>query len=290
MSVKARPAPPGLPAFLLPALVLYGGLVLLPVAQSVVFSFLSFGARSVTFAGTANYAELLADPVFYRAFAHNLVLALASVVIQIPLALAFALALQSSSPLSRALRSLVFSPMILPSAVVAILFTLLYNPFEGPLNAFLESAAGVSPLWLADESLVLPSLIAAISWRYIGFHMMLLLAALQAVDPSLHEAAALDGAGPWLRFRHVTLPSIFPMLRLSVLLAVLGSLKYFDIVYIMTKGGPNHASELLTTWLFKEGIEARRFGYASAVAAALMLASLAAGAAIRFSRRRRVSA
>ncbi len=269
-------------SFLTPALALYGAFVLLPVAMSVSFSFFDWtgsgsGARPC---GFANYAELLKDPVFYRALFNNIMLAIASVAIQIPIALGLALAFLHSTRVSKIMRSLAFSPMVLPSVVIATLFALLYNPFEGPLNNILKVAFGLSPDWLGSETLVMPSLIAAISWRYIGFHMMILLAALSAVDKSLYEAASLDGAGPWRRFWHITLPEIFPSLKLVVLLAVLGSLKYFDLVYIMTRGGPHHSSELLSTYLFKTGINSMRFGYSSAIATLLLLTALIAGALV----------
>ncbi|MDZ7816495.1 MAG: sugar ABC transporter permease [Planctomycetota bacterium] len=120
--------------------------------------------------------------------------------------------------------------------------------------------------------------------------MILLAFRRTGVDRSLHEAASLDGAGMWLKFRHVTLPSIAPTLLLSALLAVLGSLKYFDLVYVMTSGGPNHASELLSTYLFDLGINRASFGYSSAVATTLLVVSLLAGVAVYSIRTRRRSA
>ena len=264
--------------FVAPAFAVYAFVVLAPVAATVVFSFFSGSISSdLEPAGLSNYTRLLSDSVFYRAFGHNLALAGASVVVQLPIALGFALAFQSDNHLSRSLRSLVFSPMILPSTVIAVLFMLIYDPVSGPLSVLFRDIFGSSPAWLGEEAWVLPSLIVAISWRYIGFHMILMLSAVQAVDRSLYEAASLDGAGMWLKFRHVTLPSIAPTLLLSALLAVLGSLKYFDLVYVMTSGGPNHASELLSTYLFDLGINRASFGYSSAVATALLLASVIAG-------------
>ncbi len=279
--------PPSQFWFLAPALLLYGVFVLLPVGESLVFSTLHWeGYGPAKFIWLGNYLELLQDPVFYQALGHNFLLALASVVGQIPLALGLALAFHGRGRLAHCLRALVFSPMILPSAVIAIMFTLLYNFHEGPLLALLSRLHGPK-LQFLEEPLVLPSLIVAISWRYIGFHMMLILAALQGIDPVYYEAAAIDGAGPWQRFVHITLPGIAPTLMLSVLLAVLGSLKYFDLVYIMTRGGPNHASELLTTFLFQQGNSEQRLGYASAIAVALLAVSLACGVLVQLARARR---
>jgi raffinose/stachyose/melibiose transport system permease protein len=267
---------------------LYALVAVAPALASVGYSLFSGGISGErSFVGLDNYATLLSDRIFWLALFHNLLLAVASAVIQLPIALGFALAFSSTSQFSKWLRALVFSPMVLPSAVVAIIFMLLYNPMEGPLTMAFEAMTGTAPAWLSDKLLVLPALIAAISWRYIGFHMVILLAGVQAVDRTLYEAAALDGAGLWGRFRHVTLPSIAPALKLSLLLAALGSLKYFDLVYIMTGGGPDSSSELLSTYLFKLGVFERRFGYSSAVATALLVLSLGIGLAIVLVRSRR---
>jgi len=276
--------------FLSPAIALYAALVLIPVVMSVVYSFLDWqGYGASQFAGMDNFAYLLSDKIFYISLLHNVILALASVAIQIPIALGLALAFSSQGQYSKLLRSLAFSPMILPSAVIAILFMLLYNPFEGPLSRALTTIMGSPPDFLGS-AMVLPSLIAAISWRYIGFYMMIMLAALSSVDRSLYEAASLDGAGPFACFRHITLPSIAPTIRLAVLLAILGSLKYFDLVYIMTKGGPDHSSELMTTYLFNQGVMSGRYGYAGALATALLVVSLSIGALVASLRSRRARA
>ncbi len=274
-------------AFLAPALLLYGAFVILPMTQSAVFSTLDWsGYGDARWVALENYVDLFRDKVFYRAVAHNVALALASVGLQLPMALALALAFQGRSRVSHFLRALVFSPMILPSTVVAVMFMLLFEPLVGPL-------AQLPPLrqfgFLGNENWAMPLVVVAVSWRHVGFHMMLILAALQGVDRNLYEAAAIDGAGHSRMLMHVTLPAIAPALVLSALLAVLGSLKYFDLVYVMTGGGPNHATELMTTYMFAEGIDAERYGYGAAVAVSLLILSLGCGLAVQRLHRRRTA-
>ncbi|MDZ7816494.1 MAG: sugar ABC transporter permease [Planctomycetota bacterium] len=147
--------------FVVPAFAVYTFVVLAPVAATVAFSFFSGGISSeMAPAGLSNYITLLSDSVFYRAFGHNLALAGASVLFQLPIALGFALAFQTDNSLSRGLRSLVFAPMILPSTVIAVLFMLIYDPVSGPLSVLCRDIFGTSPAWLGAEAWVLPSLIA----------------------------------------------------------------------------------------------------------------------------------
>jgi raffinose/stachyose/melibiose transport system permease protein len=275
-------------SFLAPALAVYALLVLFPIGEAAVFSTWRWsGIGDWSFVGLANYLKILRDPIFYRSILHNLELAAASVLFQLPISLALAIAFQGRSRICRWLRALVFSPMILPSAIIAVMFMMIYEPLTGPLAVLLTKCTGSSDFgFLANKYAVMPLLIVAISWRYIGFHMMLMLAALQGIDRNLYEAAAVDGAGSGAQFRHITLPSIAPTLILSALLAILGSLKYFDLVYIMTGGGVNHASELVTTYLYQQGIEASRFGYANALAIVLLALSLCCGLALQLARRR----
>ncbi len=280
---------------LAPAAVLYGVFVLLPLAGAVAMSLadLRSGAAEWTFTFT-QYRRVVADPVFWRALAHNLFLLAASLLVQIPAAFGLALFLARLAR-GRALRGFLragyFVPMMLPTAAIGWIWFLLLDPVPeaGALSAVLHGL-GVDranlPHWLGSGTLALPTLIFVISWRYIGFHMVILLAGLVSIPQELYEAARVDGAGDWQCFRYVTLPQMARPLGISAMLAIVGSLRYFDLVYIMTGGGPAHASELVATYMYKSAFAAGEYSYAAALAVFLTVISLAVTGTARWMLRR----
>jgi raffinose/stachyose/melibiose transport system permease protein len=164
------------------------------------------------------------------------------------------------------MRVLFFAPFVLSEVVTAVVWRQIYRP-DGLLDGGISAVTGEPyvGLWIADPDLVLYSLFFVVSWKYFGFHMVLMLAGLQQIPRELREAAAVDGANAWRTFRDVTLPLLGPTLRVSAFLAIIGSLQLFDLVWVMTGGGPVNASNTMATYLIDWGFRRSEFGYASAV-------------------------
>jgi raffinose/stachyose/melibiose transport system permease protein len=172
------------------------------------------------------------------------------------------------------LRLLFFLPFVLSDVITAIVWRLLLQP-AGLVDRTFEAAGlvGLVQQWLADPDVVLYTVFVVVSWKYFGFHMILYLAGLQQIPPELEEAAALDGANRAQTFRYVTLPLLGPTIRISVFLSIIGSLQLFDLVWVMTGGGPVGASHTTVTYMLDRGFERSQFGYGSAVAVIAFLIS-----------------
>jgi raffinose/stachyose/melibiose transport system permease protein len=243
--------------FVAPAALVYLPLVLIPVLYSVGLSFFSWdGLRPMQWYGLGNYSALISDDVVHRAVLNNCLLVAISLFIQLPLAMAFAVALAGSKRLLGVIRACMFVPYLLPTVVIALVWKLLFT--------------AIDPELLGSTTTSLPAIMVVICWRFIGFHMVLYLAGIAQIEPDLYAAARLDGANNWQCFHRITLPLLQPVIRVSAVLAVVGSMKFFDIVYIMTGGGPAHATELLATHIYSSGIESQLLGYASALGVLLM--------------------
>jgi raffinose/stachyose/melibiose transport system permease protein len=260
--------------FMLPALVLYGLFVLFPIAQAARFSLYDWNGLGPLdeYVGLANFERALNDPVFLGAVSHNAFIVVLSLVIQIPFALGLALMLNRRFRGRSALRLIFFAPYVIAEVITAIVWSLLLQP-NGMAEHFL-TAIGLGEAyhpWLADPDTVLIALFFIITWKYFGFHMILLLAGLQAIPREVDEAAAIDGASRWQAIRYVTLPLLGPTLRVSVFLSIIGSLQLFDLVWVTTRGGPVNASNTMAVYMFERGLVRFQFGYGSAVAIILFL-------------------
>jgi raffinose/stachyose/melibiose transport system permease protein len=261
-------------AFMLPALVLYGLFVLFPIVQAARFSLFDWnGLEALDKAnGLANFTRAASDRVFLGAISHNAFIVVLSLAVQIPFALGLALMLNRSFRGRALLRLIFFAPYVIAEVITAIVWSLLLQP--NGLAEHLMTAVGLgdaySP-WLADPSTVLIALFFVITWKYFGFHMILLLAGLQGIPHEVEEAAAIDGASRWQAIRYVTLPLLGPTLRVSVFLSIIGSLQLFDLVWVTTRGGPVNASNTMATYMFDRGFVRFQFGYGSAVAVVLFL-------------------
>ncbi len=262
--------------FLLPALLLFAGLVLLPMALGVytsLFKWNGFGAPS-NFIGLGNFARLLEDPVFLGDLKRGLVLVLLSVVVQLPVALGLALLLNQRLRFRGLYRLIFFAPYVLSEVITGILFTMVLSPTGGLVNRLFEGLGLPGQTWLSDPDSVLLALFFVTSWKYFGFHMILYLAGRQEIPTDLTEAAMMDGAGTWQIFRNVTLPLLGPTIRISVFLSIIGAIQLFDIVWVLTGGGPIHASETMAVTMFQYGFRRYEVGYASAISVAIFLISL----------------
>jgi len=258
---------PAILLFLLPALAIYAGLVLYPIVQSTRYSLYDWnGLEPLTdFVGVDNFRRAFSDARFRAAIRHNGYIIVLSLLLQIPFALGLAALLNVKLPGRRLLRTLFFAPYVLSEVVAGVVWRQILRP-NGLLDQGLSAvgAEGLSREWLADPDIVLYSLFVIISWKYFGFHMILLLAGLQQIPKEIGEAALIDGATSWQKFRHVTLPLLGPTLRVSVFLSIIGALQLFDLVWVTTKGGPIGASSTMATHLYEQ-FRRGLFGYASAV-------------------------
>jgi raffinose/stachyose/melibiose transport system permease protein len=256
-------------AFLLPALALYVALTLVPIVQGAYYSGFDWNGLEPLdrFVGLQNYRDALADPVFLAALRHVFVIMILSLALQLPFALGLAVLLNQRMQGRVLFRLLFFMPFVLSDVITAIVWRLLLQP-SGLVDGSFEAAGlgGLVQPWLSDSHVVLYTVFVVVSWKYFGFHMIIYLAGLQQIPTELEEAAAIDGATRAQTFRHVTLPLLGPTIRISVFLSIIGSLQLFDLVWVMTGGGPVGASHTTVTYMLERGFERSRFGYGSAVA------------------------
>ena len=268
-------------AFLSPALVLFAVLVLTPIVVAAYSSFFTWNGFGVptTFVGLENFHRLLVDEVFVGDLRRALLLIVLSLGIQLPVSLALAMLLNQPLRGRRFYRMLFFAPYVLSEVVTAVLFTMIFSPNQGLANHItkLIGLGDLGATWLADPNTVMYSLFLVISWKFFGFHTILYLAGRQGIPPELHDAAAIDGAGPWQAFRNITLPLLGPTIRISVFVSVLGTIQLFDMVWVLTGGGPIRSSETLAVTMFQEGFKRFHVGYASAISMAIFLISLVFG-------------
>jgi raffinose/stachyose/melibiose transport system permease protein len=259
---------PVIVGFLLPALVLYTVFVLYPITQSIRYSGFDWnGLEPLTdWVGFQNFKDAFNDPLFVEAVTNNGTIIGLSLLLQIPFAIALAVLLSRNLKGRGVFRTMYFAPFILSEVVTGVVWRQIYRP-DGLFDALLGSAGaeGVTKEWLADPKIALYSLFFVISWKYFGFHMVLILAGLQLIPTELEEAAAIDGASWWKGFRFVTLPLLGPTIRVSIFLSIIGALQLFDLVWVTTKGGPINSTATMATYLVDWGFRRGQFGYASAV-------------------------
>jgi multiple sugar transport system permease protein len=260
--------------FLAPGLVLFGGLILYPIARAFQMSFFDWkvlaGATS-TFIGLDNYVRAVGDPVFWRGLANSGVYMALSVPPQIVLGLLIAMLLKSKSPSQPVYRVLFYLPVITSWVVASLLFKYLFAD-QGLINWALGDVLHLgdgSTSWLSSRWTALIAICALGVWKGIGWSMMIFLAALQGVPQSLEEAAAMDGANRWQRFRVVTVPAIRPTLGFVVVMLVIGGFNVFTSVLLMTGGGPGGQTEVLLTYMYRQAFSNLDFGYGSAIAVLL---------------------
>jgi len=260
--------------FMLPALLLYGVFVLFPIVQAARYSLYDWNGLEPLdqFVGLANFEQAFADPVFLGAVAHNAFIVILSLVVQIPFAIYLALTLNRRFRGRAILRLIFFAPYVIAEVITAIVWSLILQP-NGLAEHFLTTIGlgEVYQPWLADPDTVLVAMFFIITWKYFGFHMILMLAGLQGIPRELEEAASIDGASRWQGIRYVILPLLGPTIRVSVFLSIIGSLQLFDLVWVTTRGGPVNASNTMAVYMFDRGFVRFQFGYGSAVAVILFL-------------------
>ena len=268
--------------FVAPFLLLFAIFGVYPIIRSLTLAFYATnGPKDIVPVGTKNFTFLLQDGDFRTAVWNTLVYAFWTVVLQLPIALGLALLLSQKWVKGRDFwRLAFFSPNLMGQVFVGVLFGVLYAPQYGLVNKSLNFLSGgaisVGTKWLADANLVMPALVLTSVWMYAGFNMIYFLAALQAVDADLYEAAQVDGANPVQQFWAVTLPSIKPVATFVLVTSTIGSFQLFELPYILLGNGPgpNKAGLTVVMYLYDRGFVSGDLGYASAVGWTLALGML----------------
>ena len=265
--------------FMLPAFVLFTLVLFVPIVQSVYYSFCEYkGMTAPVFIGFDNYVALFSDKVFGIAFKNSMFFLVFSCVSQLIMGLFYAVLLTNIKRGRNLFKNIIYLPCVLSSAALGLLWMFIFSPKLG-INQLLE-AMGITdpPLWLMDTQgfITLPMwMIAFVSlWQYVGQSMMLYMAQISGINKSLYEASYIDGCTKAMSFRYITLPLIRPMVATAISLNAIGSLKFFDLIFNMTEGGPNHKTEVLATHLYQQGFKYFKYGYASAIGVVLLVLCL----------------
>ena len=250
-----------------PSLIVLAVFIVWPMIQALRISFFEYSVIGATeWIGLENYRDLLSDPGFSNALVNTLYYAGVTTPLSVGLALALALLLNARLPGRSFFRSSIFLPVVTSLAIVAIAWTFLLNPDIGLISYWLAKVGLTSGNWLRDPSLAMPAMIMVGVWKNVGFYMVMYLAGLQSIPRDLYEAAALDRAGPWQRFRNVTWPLLSNTTMFVFIIAAIAALQAFDQIYVMTRGGPFFQTETLVVMIYRLGFREFEMGYASAIA------------------------
>jgi ABC-type sugar transport system permease subunit len=261
--------------FLVPIFALYIAFSILPILRTLQLSF--FDAKILkegSYVGLSNFKDLLSDRYYLQALTNTLIFTFAQIPLVLGTALMLAVLVSAESTRGKTFFKVVyFLPTVTSPVAVAYAWSWIYSPTHGMLNVLLGYVGIDGPAWLSDPRTALAAIIVANAWRHIGFYMIIYIANLQAIDPALHEAAAIDGAGAWQEFRMITWPLVTPATKTGLVLCVTSFLASFALVQVMTRGGPAGATESIVTYVWKQAFATGffKFGYAAAASAILFL-------------------
>ena len=259
--------------FLPPALLVFSVLVILPMGEAAWYSFYHWNGYGLPekWVGLRNYQLIFRNGAFLTALKNNGLIILVSVLVQIPLALWLAMMVSTRIRGALLFRLIFFLPYVLADVAAGMIWRFVYDGDFGLVGGLWRAFGAEPPFWLADPQVAMYAILGVIVWKYFGFHMMLFIAGLQAIDRNVLEAADIDGATPWQKFRHVTLPMLSSTARLSVFFAVVGSLQLFDFIMPLTGGGPFNATQTMVTFLYTFGVTRMQVGFGSAVGVVLFV-------------------
>ncbi|MEV6846762.1 sugar ABC transporter permease [Actinoplanes sp. NPDC051411] len=268
--------------FLIPALLLFAFVVLVPSARGVYYAFTNWDGLDPHFSlvGLRNFADLAGDPTARQAVWHTILIAVAITIIQNGIGLLLALGVNSMIKTRNFLRVLLFAPAVVTPIVTAYLWRNLLSP-DGAINSLL-GAVGLKSWqqdWLGNPHLALWMIVLVIVWQFAGYSMVIFLAGLQSIPREIYEAAAIDGTGSVRRFWSIVRPLLAPAITINLMLSIIGGIKLFDQVYALTGGGPGHATDTISTLIYKNAFTLGEFGYSIAMAVVLtVIVALASGA------------
>jgi len=255
-------------------MLLFAFVVLVPSARGIYYAFTDWDGLdpSLSFIGLDNFRQMSRDPDAVQAIRHTLLIAVSITIIQNGVGLLLALGVNTMIRSRNVLRVFLFAPAVITPIVTAYLWRNLLGP-DGAVNSLL-SAVGLSSWqqdWLGDPQLALWSVVGVIVWQFAGYSMVIFLAGLQSVPREIYEAADMDGAGPVRRFWSVTRPLLAPAFTVNLMLSIIGGIKLFDQVYALTNGGPGHATDTISTLIYKDAFTLGEFGYSIALAVVLTI-------------------
>ncbi|RUS44309.1 carbohydrate ABC transporter permease [Cohnella sp. AR92] len=265
--------------FILPALILYVGIVFVPILVSFYTGMLNWnGIGESKFVGFENYKDILFnDNLFWPAARRTLLYAVASM-IEIPFCLMMAVLLNRYVRKANTLVSIYFTPVILSVVVIGQLWKTIYNPTSmgGMLNQFLINIGldSWTHTWLSETNIAIYCIYFVSLWQYFGYHLLIQFTGVQNIPNEIYEAAKIDGADGFKADRYITLPMIVPIFKISIVLAFIGSLQSFDMIWVMTGGGPAHATDTIATYMYTSSFLSQKFGYGSALASLLVVLCL----------------
>ena len=266
--------------FVLPAFLVYAVFMIYPFLQSIRLSFTEWnGADPVQeFVGLDNYRRLVRDDLLWRSLWHNLIWVVLGTIGPLAIGLLLAQLLWRRPRGFTLFRTVYFLPQVLSSVVIALVWNWIYNPLFGVLNKGLAVVGleGPSRGWLGDPGIALYAVLAAAIWATVGFVFVIFLAGLQGVSRDLLEAATIDGANAWQRFWHVTVPQLANVINVVTALLLIGGFSVFDIIFVMTGGGPANATEVIATYTYSEAFTQNRVGYAATLSLVITVVSLVA--------------
>jgi raffinose/stachyose/melibiose transport system permease protein len=268
-------------AFVAPTVVVFVGFVAVPIIAVILTSFskwTGFDVADLTWIGIDNYVGLMKDPIFRVAFINTLIFTVATTLLLNAVGFGFAVLIDTRVRGTHLLKAILFLPVLLSPVIVGLMWSGLLRGVGGGLNQILDMLGVIDrPIfWLGEKRFALAAIILATVWQFAGYNMILYYAGLQNVPATLLEAAELDGAGFPGKIVHVVIPSLYHVMSVVVLLNVIGGLRIFDIVYVMTRGGPSRSTEVLATYMYEQGFQLNAMGIASAIAVILVLLALVA--------------
>ena len=270
-------------AFVLPAVVIFLLFLALPVLAVGGISVLKWSGFQLgdwSFVGGGNFAGMLRDPIFWRTFGNTVIFTVATVLLLNITGFGYALLVASRVHGSALAKTALFLPVLISPVIVALMWSRVLSAF-GAVNQIIETLfPHTKPiLFLGSPGIALPSIIVATVWQFTGYNMLLYYAGLQNLPREQLEAASIDGAGKRATLSRIVVPSMYPVIGTVVLLNVIGGLRIFDLIYVMTSGGPNRATEVMTTYMYEQAFKISDMGYASAIAVVIVVLSLAAAVA-----------
>lgn len=262
--------------FLIVPVLLFLIWVIGPMFYTFYLSFTNWdGVSAAQFIGVRNYVLLFKDPIFRIALVNNVKWLVSLTTVPVVMGLALAMALNSNIPGARIFKTAVFMPYVLAFVICGMMFGWMYHPAGGLLNSTLH-AMGLDFLtagWLSDPKLATWCIIVAAIWRQVGYIMILYLAGLQSVDPTLIDAARVDGCSSWQLFRRVIFPLLTPITVIIITISIIDSLRSFDLVFVMTRGGPANSSSVLANFMYIESFNNYKMGYGAAISVIMFLIS-----------------
>lgn len=265
--------------FVLPALILYAVFFLYPFFVTIYLSMTEWnGVRPPVFTGLENYKRLLSDSLMWFSLRNNLIWVVVGTALPIIIGLALSVVLWTGAKGSIVLRTVYFLPVVISPVIIGVIWGWIYNPIFGILNHSLRSVGlgNLAKGWLGEPSTALYAVLITAIWSYIGFCVVVLFSGLQKVDTQLIDAAKIDGANAWTRFRHVIIPQISSVLTMVIVYTVIGGFNVFDLVFIMTGGGPANASEVIATYTYKKSFVEGEVGYGASLSMVMTLVALIA--------------